>query len=333
MFHLFYDRFLRWPMIVRILMFALTLIFAFGLTIHFVEPKTFPTIFDGVWWAVITTATVGYGDLYPVTFAGRLIGIILILSGAGVLSAYFVALAGVTATRQNAFLEGKAAFTGEKQMVIIGWNERARKVIQQLLELKQRQPIVLVDETLEANPYPYDNVYFIKGKPYQDEILKKTNIEAAEAVLITSDQHKTETEADMGAILTLIAVKGLSPDAYCIVEIQTADQVVNAKRAGADEVIQANTQASFVMLNSLISNGMSDTLLSLLNQQQKNHLDFIPVKPKWRNMTVKDLSRKLQKERKILIGVQSEDETIINPPLDYTITNEKQLFVVLEKEK
>lgn len=333
MFHFFYYRFLRWPIIVRILILALAVIFVFGLAIHFVEPKTFPTVFDGVWWAVITTATVGYGDLYPVTFAGRVIGIILILSGAGILSAYFVALAGATATRQNAFLEGKAAFTGGKQMVIIGWNERARKVIGQLMELKERQPIVLVDETLESNPYPYDNVYFIKGKPYQDETLKKANVRAAKAVLITSDQHKTETEADMGAVLTLLAVKGLNPDAYCIVEIQTADQVVNAKRAGADEVIQANTQASFVMLNSLISNGMSDTLLSLLNQQEKNHLDFIPVKPKWRNLTVKDLSRQLQKERKILIGIQSRDDTMINPPLDYTITDEEHLFVVLEKGK
>ncbi|WP_018661898.1 potassium channel family protein [Heyndrickxia acidiproducens] len=333
MLHLVYYRFLRWPIMLRILLLALTLISGFGLAIHFVEPKTFPTIFDGIWWAVITTATVGYGDLYPVTFAGRLIGIILILSGAGVLSAYFVSLASATATRQNAFMEGKEIFTGVGQMVIIGWNERARKVIQQLQELKPEQPVVLIDETLETNPYPSGNVHFIKGKPYLDETLKKTNMHGANAVLITSDQHKSETEADMNAILTLVAVKGMSPDAYCIIEIQTAGQVVNAKRVGADEVIQANTQTSFVMLNSLISNGMSDSLLSLLNQQKKSHLDFIPVQPNWRNLTVKELSQLLQKERKILIGVQDGDETLINPPPDYTISNEKQLFVVLENGK
>ena len=38
----------------------------------FLEPETFPTIFDGIWWAIITASTVGYGDYVPHSVLGRL---------------------------------------------------------------------------------------------------------------------------------------------------------------------------------------------------------------------------------------------------------------------
>jgi voltage-gated potassium channel len=38
---------------------------------------------DALWWAVVTIATVGYGDRYPVTTAGRLIGVVMIIVGVG----------------------------------------------------------------------------------------------------------------------------------------------------------------------------------------------------------------------------------------------------------
>ena len=47
---------------------------------------------DAIWWALVTVATVGYGDQYPVTTAGRLIGVMIMVAGVGlfsVLTSYF----------------------------------------------------------------------------------------------------------------------------------------------------------------------------------------------------------------------------------------------------
>ena len=47
-----------------------------------------PGIFDALWWAVVTVSTVGYGDFYPVTWLGRVLGIVVILSGLAVFGLY-----------------------------------------------------------------------------------------------------------------------------------------------------------------------------------------------------------------------------------------------------
>lgn len=52
-----------------------------GNVIHMLEPQTFPNAYIGCWWAIVTMTTVGYGDIVPVTIAGKLAASVLMLTG------------------------------------------------------------------------------------------------------------------------------------------------------------------------------------------------------------------------------------------------------------
>jgi voltage-gated potassium channel len=69
-----------------------------GVVIHFTDEQTFPNIGDGLWWAIQTVTTVGYGDLVPTSTAGRLVAALVMLAGIGFLTV-------VTAVITSAFIE------------------------------------------------------------------------------------------------------------------------------------------------------------------------------------------------------------------------------------
>ena len=57
-----------------------------GVIVRFVDQQDFPTVGDGVWWAVVTLGTVGYGDIVPHSAWGRVIGVLVIVLGVTFLS-------------------------------------------------------------------------------------------------------------------------------------------------------------------------------------------------------------------------------------------------------
>ena len=66
---------------------------------HDAQPEVFKNAFSGVWWSVSTLLTIGYGDIYPITPAGKAMGIFITFLGVGmvaiptgIISAGFVAL-------------------------------------------------------------------------------------------------------------------------------------------------------------------------------------------------------------------------------------------------
>ncbi len=51
-----------------------------------IQPEKFGSVFDGLWWAVATLTTVGYGDVYPVTPGGRFFTFLLLMIGLGIIA-------------------------------------------------------------------------------------------------------------------------------------------------------------------------------------------------------------------------------------------------------
>ena len=53
---------------------------------HEAQPDVFKNAFSGIWWSVSTLLTVGYGDIYPVTTAGKVFGIFITFLGVGMVA-------------------------------------------------------------------------------------------------------------------------------------------------------------------------------------------------------------------------------------------------------
>lgn len=53
---------------------------------HDAQPDVFENAFSGLWWAIATLTTVGYGDIYPITFLGKIISAVIALLGIGMVA-------------------------------------------------------------------------------------------------------------------------------------------------------------------------------------------------------------------------------------------------------
>lgn len=51
-----------------------------------VQPEVFSSVFQSLWWSIVTLTTVGYGDAYPITAAGRLFAALVMLMGVGIVA-------------------------------------------------------------------------------------------------------------------------------------------------------------------------------------------------------------------------------------------------------
>lgn len=108
--------------------FAMFTVLGGGAAYAAVEKGQNLNAWDGVWWAITTVTTVGYGDSYPRTDAGRVIAIVVMLVGIG-----FVAI--LTAAAAARFLRAPSEDANELKAV----NERLDEVLRRL-DAAERRP-------------------------------------------------------------------------------------------------------------------------------------------------------------------------------------------------
>ncbi|MBE6828181.1 MAG: ion transporter [Ruminococcaceae bacterium] len=83
--------------LIAVLSFAIGYILIASLVVFNVEPDTFNSFFDAIYWATVSLTTVGYGDIYPISSAGRIvtmvssfIGIAIVALPSGILTAGYM---------------------------------------------------------------------------------------------------------------------------------------------------------------------------------------------------------------------------------------------------
>lgn len=318
----------RLPVIVRLLLSVLVIMVLFGTVIHFVEPAQFPSIFVGVWWAFVTGATVGYGDFVPLTVTGRIIGILLILSGGGLLTFYITTVSATTIQHEQDLSKGKVAYKASQHVIFIGWNERIKQLVNLTVEQNPAMEIVLIDRTLKNLPYKQFPVHFINGDASEDETLQQANIKMAKSVVIAADHTQKERLADHNTILTTVAVKGNNKQVPVIAEILSKSQIENAMRAGATTIIRSNDFMSVLLFHELFNTSETEPYEMLLQLLSSQHFDRLQLPDELNGKTFQQAGVYFSKKNNILLGFVRDQQWLLNPNTDVKLKTDDILLTM-----
>lgn len=301
---------------------------------YFFERSADPNLsfVDSLWWGIVTSTTVGYGDYFPVTPVGRIIGVILMLVG---ISAFGF----ITASIASVFVENKLKegmglmdIKFNDHIAIIGWNNKSDIILQELIHDNPDCKIVIVDE-MERLELNYKNVYFVHGDPTVDETLDKANITYARTVIVVADKDiANEGMADAKSVLICLAVDNLNTNIHLIAEVLNEENISHFQRANVNDVIISNQMSSRVIVRSALYKNVSHALKELLTSTYGNEIYEGNVKKEDIGIPFKDLVRKYITEyNAIIIGI-ADKEVHLNPNKDRLIT-ENDVIIYISSDK
>ncbi len=316
-----------------LLLIVVVLILFGTLGLAIFEPNM--TWINAVWWSFVTLTTVGYGDISPTTLGGRIVAIIIMIMGIGILGLFTATIASIFVEKKMKEDRGMRSFDFENHIIICEWNERAREIIRELRmdHRIETAPIVLIAE-IESKPIDDDNLYFIQGG-ITEENLQRANLEKANTVLILGDDDVDANARDAKAVLTTLTVETLNPDVYSIVELVTEANVKHCERANANEIIVGSEFSSKLISRAALDHGISKVLSELLSSRFGNDLVKIPVPESLQGKNFMDIFTEMKRtNQSIILAVQKGNagSVISNPPVDYK-TEAGDYLIVISKGK
>jgi voltage-gated potassium channel len=321
------------PLVVKLAFAVVGAAVSVGALVHILEPSRFPTWFDGIWWAFVTISTVGYGDFVPESTITRGLAILLIFVGVGFMTLLVTSFAGAAVQINLSTRDGGISFIGEGHVIIIGWNERSRHTITTIQKEKPHLKIVLIDDTLAELPKFHKKVHFVKGNSSEDAILKQANIGLASVVLITANNQANEFSADARSVLTTLAVKGQNPSVYTIVELLTKDQVVNAKRAGADTCILSTLLTGDLLTSTLLHPKTSEVVRELFEFERMSLISIKPIDKSVLGQPFINVWPRAYNNGDLPLGIKRGEQIFIHPPASLELEADDQLIVIVSQAK
>jgi len=312
----------------KLLLILLVLIIISTAGMLLFEPKV--TLPNALWWSIVTLTTVGYGDIAPTTMGGRVIGIIIMFFGIGILGMFTATIASIFVERKLKEDRGMGAFDLENHVIICEWNFRAKEILKELRAdpREESTPIVLIAET-EHKPVNDESLFFIQGA-VNEENLNRANVAKAKTVVILGDDRLEDNARDAKVVLSTLTVESMNRDAYTIVELVDGKNVRHCQRAHADEIIVSSEFSSRLISRATLDHGITRVLSELLSSQYGNDLYKITVKPEMVGEEFLEVFSEMKRSKhSTVVAVQkgAEGEVISNPPMDYRL--EKDDFLIL----
>jgi voltage-gated potassium channel len=164
---------------------------------------------EALWWSIVTSTTVGYGDLFPVSPAGRIVAAFLpIFMGIGLGAAFITHMASCLIERRDKKMHGEKIYKGSNHILLVGYTEETEYLVEQIQkdDAHADRNLVLVAD-IPRHPLPeVRNLDFVRGRPDKIQALTRANIGQADRIII-------HTGSDEKSLFALVNALGLKNDA------------------------------------------------------------------------------------------------------------------------
>jgi len=292
----------------------------------------FASIWNCLWWTLVTMTTVGYGDMVPVTAAGRVIGVLCMVGGP-VLMVSLVSIIGVALyDKWTKGVRGMAKIRSRGHIIICGWNNAAADIVGELRlsDAFRAAPITVIDERIERKPVDDAGVSFVRGNAAEVGVLERAGIkEAAYAIVLAEDSAPA---ADQKTVLTVLAIETTNPDIISCAQLNDANNEAHLARAGCDIVVNTSSLTSKLLAMSLQNPAVNRITRELVSGGQGNEIYRVALPERYAGRPFAEALRELKASADaIVIGIEREGQCRLNPPADTVLEGGDWLYLVSEE--
>jgi len=303
-------------------------------TLGYVLIDDFP-ILDAVYQTAITFTTVGFGEIHPISDAGKIFTINLIIAGFAVFSSAI----GILVTELN---KGKiGAILKERRMlyrivrlkthyVVCYHNDYTIEVTDQLR--KNHIPFIVIDPRPEIHEWAheYKYPYYLQAEPHAELSMLKSNLSSAKGLIALSDSIADNIA--LIASVRLFEKEHFLPRPYYIISsAETVSDIEKLKKLGADTVVSP-TKLTAQRVSAMAARPDMENMLEEFLYKSDNPLDMQEILvPKFSWAILKKLKEThiRQMTNTSVVGITKKDGKFISMPKgDVLVTSECRLLVI-----
>jgi len=234
-----------WPVIAGI--GAVAFVFAMGiLGFMWVEGWDF---FDSLFMVVITLSTVGYGEVHPLSHDGRIVAMLVILTGVG----SFFYLAGVMV---QLIVEGHIQnIFGRRWMqrsivklrghtIVCGYGRIGAVVAREIMSEGQDVVVIEQDQAL-IDEMEQSGILHVRGDATKDDILLQAGLGRAKSLVTALTQESAN-------VYVTLTARQLNPEIYIVARCDSTEHTQKLERAGANQVLFPHMYGGLRMAQSVL---------------------------------------------------------------------------------
>ncbi len=316
--------------LLTLLFLVMFMVMTAGIAIYVLEEKVNPNIdslFDAIYWALITVSTVGYGDISPVTQGGKIISMMVITGGIAMISFATSVIVSAFSDKLNELKESRIIEQVGKSksfLVICGYGQMTKMFLRQGRD-GMDDYIILEKDAQRVALAQKDGYAAIQEDASRFQTLQKFNAQNSQiTVLCLADN-------DIENIYIALNAKAVSRKIRVIARASTNKISSKFKFAGVDYVLLPNTVANSMVHAAIAEPVMYQAMRGILAGNSIAHVDEI-IAHKYNNIIGKSLeSLEFKANKLLLIGLERGRDFMFNPDSSM-ILQDGDVLLVMGKE-